>query len=145
MVALVLVLIAVPLQLLGYTGTCTQGGDDEALAGAVFSVPFLLVGGLLMVRHRHQTRRRVPHLLAGLVAAGSIALTSAIWLSVLGFGNGCIWKPEEPASAAFYATAFDARNALMLCSYLIFPALVILLARFDKALASLAGLHRQTN
>lgn len=145
MVALILVLIAVPLQLLGYTGTCTQGGDDEALAGAVFSAPFLLVASLLMVRHLHQAVRRVPHLLAGFAAAGSIALTSAIWLSVLRFGNGCLWKMEEPASAGFYATTFDARNALMLCSYLIFPALVILLARFDKALASLAGMHRQTN
>jgi hypothetical protein len=134
MVVLVLVMIAVPLQLMGYTGTCTQGSDDAALASAIYSAPLLLVAVLLMARHmRRRGRRPVPYLLAGIVAAGLIASTNVIWLGILRFGNACVGQFES-GYHELYSNGIGIRNSWMICVYLLFPSLVIVLARFDKVL-----------
>lgn len=135
MIALVLVLVAVPLQLLGYTGTCTQGSDDEALAGAVFSAPFLLAASMVMMRHaRSDHARQVSYLLTGIIAVGMIAGTCVIWLSIFRFGNACVWKAEAGYDQS-RDSGFGIRNAVMICSYVLLPLLVIVLACFDKALS----------
>ena len=67
--------LAAALQMLGYTGTCTQNDTDPFLTGALLSAPLLLIALVLLLRSRSQATRS-PMLVGGALAA---ALASG-WL-----------------------------------------------------------------
>jgi hypothetical protein len=124
MAALMLVLVAVPLQLLGYTGTCTMGDDKAAVSGALFSGLPLLIAALFSARLWR--RREAGSMFQFLTAASAIVvigLTSGIWLNAIRFGTPCGMEYQS------YDAAFDTADALILVSYLFLPLLIAFLAR----------------
>ena len=56
-VALLSLLPAYVFQMLGYTGTCTQGADGPFLTGATLSFPFLLASILSLATARRRLVR----------------------------------------------------------------------------------------
>ncbi len=101
--ALLATIVAVPLQLLGLTSTCTQGADGTFFTGAVFSTPFVLMATGLLVWASH---RRALDLGAGVVTLGAatalLVITRDVWSGALLFGTPCgemfSFYPSAPAT-----------------------------------------------
>jgi hypothetical protein len=123
MLALVLVLIAIPLQLLGYASTCTMGDDKPFVSAALVSALPLIWAIYLMARHRMQgATASMLRLLSAASSVVLLGLTSGIWLNVIRFRTPCGFEYQ------FYDAAFDITDALILFSYLFLPALMAAMA-----------------
>lgn len=117
--ALLATIVAVPLQLLGPTSTCTQGADGTFLTGAVFSTPFVLLAtGLLL----WASYRRTVDLTVGVVALAAattlLFLTRDAWAGTLLFGTPC------GEMFSFYPSA-PVAVPIIVGGYLLFPLLLI--------------------
>jgi hypothetical protein len=119
-IVLVLVLVAVPLQMMGYTSTCTMGNDAPFATGAILSAPLLLAALAMLVK---QALADGGNVRAGVViltsALGLVCAMSAAWLNTIRFGTACgagFQMPDEQ---------FDLSHMLVVFSYLILPALII--------------------
>ena len=87
----VAILIALPLQALGYATTCTQGDSEAALVGSILSMPLLLLALVLLLLKRRSgsTARPMGILLCTLTLLTMLALTRDIWINTLTFGTPC--------------------------------------------------------
>lgn len=120
--ALLATIVVVPLQLLGFTGTCTQGADGPFLTGAVLSTPFVLMAtGLLF----WASYRRTLDLTAGVVtlvaATALLFLTRDAWAGALLFGTPC------GEMFSFYPSA-QVTVLIIVGGYLLLPLLLIVSA-----------------
>jgi hypothetical protein len=122
-VALVLLALAVPLQLLGLTSTCTQGADGAFISGAFLSGPLLLIAVVrfaaeaIWVTAFRTTAAPVGWAVAAAVVL--ISLTNSAWLNTIRFGTPC---GEE---FAFYGPSHPFAIAAILVSYLLLPLMLI--------------------
>lgn len=123
-VAATLVAVAIPLQMLGFTSTCTQGADGTYLTGAVLSAPLLLAAALLAFRLGLASVRMSNSLLPSVaitlgLAVVLVALNVPVWLNVLLFGTpfGDFYS--------FYPANITSR-LIVLASYLALPLVVVL-------------------
>lgn len=119
--ALLATIVAVPLQLMGLTSTCTQGADGTFLTGAVFSTPFaLMASGLLF----WASYRRTPDIVAGVItlvaATALLFLTRDAWAGVLLFGTPCgemfSFYPSAPATVLIIVSAYLLLPLLLIAS-----------------------------
>lgn len=97
-VAAIAICVAMPLQLMGFTGTCTQGADGPFITGVFLSAPFLL-GAIYSVL---QARPKGASFWIGGIATavGSLAmiiLTHSAWLGSMLYGTPCgaDYSPNE--------------------------------------------------
>lgn len=119
--ALLATIVAVPLQLLGLTSTCTQGADGTFLTGAVFSTPFLLIATGLLLWAGH---RRALDLSAGVITLGAatvlLFLTRDVWSGALLFGTPCgemfSFYPSAPAALLIIAGGYLLLPLLLIAS-----------------------------
>ncbi|MCM2399140.1 hypothetical protein NBH19_23940 [Rhizobium sp. S95] len=123
LIAGVLILIAMLLQMLGFTGTCTMGASGTLTTGAVLSsLPLGLAVYLTYRASKKDNSRGLPMIPASL-AVGMFCLTAPAWWSSLRFHTPCGDDYE------FYSPELGADDFLFLASYLVFPLLVVLAAR----------------
>lgn len=88
--SLVAILIALPLQVLGYATTCTQGDSGSAIAGSLFSTPLLILSLALLLRAQFGGPSRPPRaVLNALALVLMLMTTKGIWLNTLMFGTPC--------------------------------------------------------
>ncbi len=122
--AALLAIPAIPLQLLGFTGTCTQGSDDPFLAGASLSSP-LLASAIGLVLWGGKARGAVRQSGAIVTAAMAMILlfsTRDAWIGALYAGTPC---------GADYTVSHWQGQVLVLCGYLVLP--VVLFASACRA------------
>lgn len=115
--ATVIIVPAIPLQLLGFTGTCTQGADGPFVTGAVLSTPLLLGAICLLLWGLYQ--RRAPRLACSVLAVTTLAmlaLTREAWFNSLRFGTPC--------GADYAYSSNHLPPLIILGGYLILPLLL---------------------
>ena len=107
---------AFPLQLLGFTGTCTQGSVDPFMTGAILSAP-LLLGAIGLMAWGFYTGRtsRLSCSIATATSLALLALTREAWLNGILSGTPC--GGDYPATAI-------GPLAIILFSYLALPLLL---------------------
>ena len=117
--ALLATIVALPLQVLGLTSTCTQGADGTFTTGALFSSPFLLIAlGLVgwWMRTRESSVAAVP--LVAVVSVLMLALTHQAWVGTLVYGTPC------GEYFAMYPSG-SVRGSLIVGAYLVLPLLLV--------------------
>ena len=123
--ATTLVLVAVPLQLLGLSSTCTQGADGTFITGAILSGPLLLVAASLLsvVAWRGGGAGRRWLLWVTCAALGMLViLTRDAWLNTILYGTPC------GSDFAFYGGSDPRAVALIVGAYVVAPIVVASLA-----------------
>ena len=130
LIAFVLICVAIPLQQLGYTGTCTQGAKGPFLTGVTLSGPLLLIClALLLVSARRTWRapkqgghplRCIAAIAVIAVALWSIHLNHALAINTLATGIG----PCGPDHAAIDGRRFEWRNLMVGFAYAVMPVLI---------------------
>ena len=111
--------IAIPLQVLGLSGTCTQGADFTFVTGAMLSSPFLLLAVGFVV---WSLRRPEPELKAGVLtlsaALSMLLLTNQAWVGALVFGTPCgIDFVDYPSGLP--------RASIVVAGYLVLPLCLV--------------------
>ncbi|QQM32298.1 hypothetical protein JET14_09275 [Martelella lutilitoris] len=113
----IVALPALPLQLLGFTGTCTQGADGPFVTGAVLSSPFL-AGAICLVLWGMAKGVVSPSgaIVTLAVAAVMLFLTRQAWLGAVFSGTPC---------GAGYGARHWQGQVLVLGGYLVLPAILL--------------------
>ncbi len=123
-----LFLTAMVLQMLGNSETCTQGGIDGFVVGAILSLPLLLLVGVL------QTINLIKHQIAVLEASVIVLSTGAfliltfnIWSAILIHGTPC----GEP----YTVPGQSLQPTFVLFSYAVVPAAILMVSIVSIGLA----------
>jgi hypothetical protein len=97
-IACLLMLLVIPLQLLGYTDTCTQGGPDGFTNGVFVSSPLLLAVSVIVLRLRSRPVSESALMLGSLItlAVLSVVLVAMNFplLAEILFGSGHPCGPD---------------------------------------------------
>ncbi|TNB47280.1 hypothetical protein FF124_13995 [Martelella lutilitoris] len=119
--AVFLVMPAVPLQLLGFTGTCTQGADGPFVTGAVLSSP-LLASAIGLVLWGGMAKGALSQSGAIVVAVMAMILlfsTRDAWFGALYAGTPC---------GADYDASHWQEQVLVIGGYLVLPVFLLVSA-----------------
>ncbi|KTQ96495.1 hypothetical protein NS226_07965 [Aureimonas ureilytica] len=130
LVAFLLLLIAYIFQMVGYTGTCTQGADGPFLTGVTLSFPFLVasIGSLAMVRRR-LVRNRRPRGSAFTGVMSAMVCLMALWMLAANrqVAYDTLWLGIGPCGSDYHFEGeplFLFRTVLVGVIYAIMPAFV---------------------
>ena len=129
-----LVLVSIPLQLLGFTGTCTQGADGGFGAGALLSGPLLALAACICFWSIWRLRSIADEPLAGITAllAAAPAVILLItnrdaWWGIFLYGTACGENYRD------YSSGFGAANILIVSAYLFLPLVLVGLLVWQSA------------
>lgn len=146
--AAALFLAAIPLQMLGYTGTCTQGASGPFVTGTVLSAPLLAASLLLLISTSRRYRREPAAEGRPLACIGAVGLAAlAIWTLIanLGVARATLILGTTPCGTeyGFYAEPYELAHVLVGIAYGIGPAAVAAAATVVAWLALPTRVHRQ--
>ncbi|MET3599947.1 hypothetical protein [Martelella mangrovi] len=115
--AAAMIITAMPLQLLGFTGTCTQGADGTFITGSILSAPLLFIAiCFILWASFKRTANRSAGIFAAALSLILLALTRNAWLGAVFHGSPC---------GADYLHASGAEGLLIILGgYLALPILV---------------------
>gem|GEM_PF-2401451 len=85
-------ILCMPIQLLGYVTTCTQGASGSFLTGATYSAPLLLLSLIVLTRKLNQKDDlNAPWWLipTACLLLLTLVLTRDIWFDTLVYGSPC--------------------------------------------------------
>ena len=117
--AVLATIVAVPLQLLGLTSTCTQGSSGTFVTGALLSAPFLMAALGLVLWTGYRAKPNLSAVTIVLVgSAALLVLTRDVWVGPILFGTPC------GEDYAFYPSGTDA-VMIVVAGYLALPLLLI--------------------
>lgn len=118
--ALVLLLVAIPLQYLGYATTCTQGTDSSFVTGAILSaLPLSLSAVLVLFSALRGPREWKIGMLLIVLTVTLLAMTYSIWVDTSLVGTPC--GPDF----AGYGWGNPTGNFVILTGYLGLPLFML--------------------
>lgn len=135
-IAVLLLLTSALLQMLGYSGTCTQGSDGPFVTGATLSGPLLLVSLVLLVWLARKTSRAPRCEGYPLRCFGAIcSLAVAMWVLFLNYRLAVDTlaigiTPCGADYAAMDGSRFKARHIFVGAVYGLMPGLIACAAIF---------------
>ena len=118
---IILAFLTIPIQMLGYATTCTQGDSGSALTGSVISGMLLFAMAVFLLRRGASNELgAISLVVTAILLVGTLALTFSIWLGTIRYGTPC------GADFEFYALELPDR-VIILFSYLALPTLNVVL------------------
>jgi hypothetical protein len=126
--ALSLVILAVPLQLLGLTSTCTQGANGTFISGSLLSGPLLIVATIMVAWKTWSPSLDTPgraRLVLSLLVLAPIAMMAGTWWAwwnVLADGHPC------GADYVSWDSGIEVDDVLVLIAYAVLPPAIASLA-----------------